>query len=102
MRTLTAGSLSAALALVALYALCVSLIGRRDNWNDLEHYGVRVMSFQAAVVAAAGIALGWIGLSIGWKNGRRVSMTSVFGVIACYLAVAVSLVIVAYNEFMKS
>jgi hypothetical protein len=101
MRTLTAGSLSASLAVVAIYSLVISLLGITDDWTFLEYYGVRRMPFKAALVATAGSILGAAGLWAGWKSGRRISITSAFGMTSCYLTIVVSLIIVVYNEIMQ-
>lgn len=98
MRSLTAGSLSASLGLVALVALVDSMRGYPGQWNVREYYGALIMSSVAAAVAIAGIILGWIGLRVGWRAGRRISIASAFGMASCYLAVVVSLLVVAYHE----
>jgi len=93
------GSLSASLGLAVVGALINSMLNKpMYDWNVRESYGALILSSLAVVVAIAGMLLGFVGLRLGWKAGRRVSVTSAFGVLCCYLAVLISLIFVLYHE----
>lgn len=93
------GSLSASLGLAVVTALINSMLNKpMYDWNVRESYGAFVLSSLAAVVAIVGMMLGFVGLRLGWKAGRRVSIISAFGVLCCYLSVVISLIFVLYHE----
>lgn len=99
MRTLSIGSLSVSLGMVATASVANSLAGKAmGEWNVRQFYGVLTMSSIAAIVAIAGMIFGYLGLSIGWRSARRVSLLSALGLLSSYLAVSISLILVLYHE----
>ena len=99
MKTLMIGSLSLSLGCVVLAAMGFSMLGKpMGEWNVRQFYGEHIMSSVAATVAIVGMALGYLGFRIGWKDGRRISGLSVAGILSCYLAVSFSLILVIYHE----